>query len=172
VKNNTDLLLGLFASSHDLLTNVITTFLTFTPEDDYTLNTKTIFTTILQDDLSIKKFNLTLSSSCIETNTALYHTAHLSINSIIMTNKDIFFYLYNSLFLAFATTLPDQKVFFFPIPIPLSVRWVAGISSALLFLPAFFEISLLPGILAGLAGYLAFYLPPFLAGWIERLRSR
>jgi membrane associated rhomboid family serine protease len=82
------------------------------------------------------------------------------------------FYLYNSLFLAFATTLPDQKVFFFPIPIPLSVRWVAGISSALLFLPAFFEISLLPGILAGLAGYLAFYLPPFLAGWIERFRSR
>jgi hypothetical protein len=63
VKNNTDLLLGLFASSHDLLTNVITTFLTFSPEDDYTLNTKTIFTTILQDDLSIKKFNLTLSSS-------------------------------------------------------------------------------------------------------------
>ncbi|MCX6936255.1 MAG: hypothetical protein NTZ01_08745, partial [Verrucomicrobia bacterium] len=29
------------------------------------------------------------------------------------------FYLHNSLFLAFATTLPDQKVFFFPIPVPL-----------------------------------------------------
>jgi hypothetical protein len=97
VKNNTDVLLGLFASSHDLLTNVITTFLTFSEEDDYLLNNKTIFTTILQDDLSVKKFNLTLSSSFIETNTALYHTAHLSINSIIMTNKDIFFYLYNSL---------------------------------------------------------------------------
>lgn len=80
------------------------------------------------------------------------------------------FYLHNSLFLAFATTLPDQKVFFFPIPIPLSVRWVAAISSGLLFLPALFEPVLLPGILAGLAGYLAFYLPPFLGGLRERFR--
>ena len=78
------------------------------------------------------------------------------------------FYLHNSLFLAFATTLPEQKVFFFPIPIPLSVRWVAAISSALLFLPALFEPFLLPGILAGLAGYLAFYLPPM----IGSLRNR
>ena len=80
------------------------------------------------------------------------------------------FYLHNSLFLAFATTLPDQKVFFFPIPIPLSVRWVATVSSALLFLPAFFEPTLLPGILAGLAGYFAFYLPPFLGRCLERFR--
>ena len=80
------------------------------------------------------------------------------------------FYLHNSLFLAFATTLPDQKVFFFPIPIPLSVRWVAAVSSALLFLPAFFEPTLLPGILAGLAGYFAFYLPPFLGRCLERFR--
>lgn len=78
------------------------------------------------------------------------------------------FYLHNSLFLAFATTLPDQKVFFFPIPIPLSVRWVAAVSSGLLFLPAFFEPTLLPGILAGLAGYLAFYLPPFLGTLRDR----
>jgi Rhomboid family len=80
------------------------------------------------------------------------------------------FYLHNSLFLAFATTLPDQKVFFFPIPIPLSVRWVAAISSGLLFLPALLEPVLLPGILAGLAGYVAFYLPPFLGGLRERFR--
>jgi membrane associated rhomboid family serine protease len=80
------------------------------------------------------------------------------------------FYLHNSLFLAFATTLPDQKVFFFPIPIPLSVRWVAAISSGLLFLPALFEPILLPGILAGLAGYIAFYLPPFLGGLRDRFR--
>ena len=80
------------------------------------------------------------------------------------------FYLHNSLFLAFATTLPDQKVFFFPIPIPLSVRWVAAVSSALLFLPAFFEPTLLPGILAGLAGYFAFYLPPFLGRCLARFR--
>jgi len=80
------------------------------------------------------------------------------------------FYLHNSLFLAFATTLPDQKVFFFPIPIPLSVRWVAAISSGLLFLPALFEPALLPGILAGLAGYLAFYFPPFVGGLRDRFR--
>jgi len=80
------------------------------------------------------------------------------------------FYLHNSLFLGFATTLPDQKVFFFPIPIPLSVRWVAAISSGLLFLPALFEPILLPGILAGLAGYLAFYLPPFVGVLRDRFR--
>jgi len=80
------------------------------------------------------------------------------------------FYLHNSLFLAFATTLPDQKVFFFPIPIPLSVRWVAAISSGLLFLPALFEPILLPGIIAGLAGYIAFYLTPFLGSLRERFR--
>ena len=82
------------------------------------------------------------------------------------------FYLHNSLFLAFATTLPDQKVFFFPIPIPISVRWVAGVSSALLFIPALFQPILLPGILAGLAGYLAFFLPPFLEQLRERFRHR
>jgi membrane associated rhomboid family serine protease len=82
------------------------------------------------------------------------------------------FYLHNSLFLAFATTLPDQKVFFFPIPIPISVRWVAGVSSALLFIPALFQPILLPGILAGLAGYLAFFLPPFLKQLWERFRHR
>jgi membrane associated rhomboid family serine protease len=80
------------------------------------------------------------------------------------------FYLHNSLFLAFATTLPDQKVFFFPIPIPLSVRWVAAIRSGLLFLPALFEPILLPGIVAGLAGYIAFYLTPFLGSLRERFR--
>jgi membrane associated rhomboid family serine protease len=82
------------------------------------------------------------------------------------------FYLHNSLFLAFATTLPDQKVFFFPLPIPLSVRWVAAVSSGLLFLPAFFEPLLLPGIFAGLAGYIAFFLPPFLRSAWERFQRR
>jgi hypothetical protein len=82
------------------------------------------------------------------------------------------FYLHNSLFLAFATTLPDQKVFFFPIPVPISVRWVAGVSSALLFIPALFQPILLPGILAGLSGYLAFFLPPFVEQLWERFRHR
>ena len=82
------------------------------------------------------------------------------------------FYLHNSLFLAFATTMPDQKVFFFPLPIPLSVRWVAAVTSGLLFLPAFFQPTLFPSILAGLAGYIAFFSPPFLEGVLERLRNR
>ena len=82
------------------------------------------------------------------------------------------FYLHNSLFLAFATTLPDQKVFFFPIPVPISVRWVAGVSSALLFIPALFQPILLPGILAGVSGYLAFFLPPFVEQLWERFRHR
>jgi len=82
------------------------------------------------------------------------------------------FYLHNSLFLAFATTMPDQKVFFFPLPIPLSVRWVAAITSGLLFLPAFFQPILFPSIFAGLAGYIAFFFPPFLESIWERFRNR
>jgi hypothetical protein len=97
VQNNTAIILNLFASSHDLLTSIITTFLTFTDADTYTLNNQTIYTTILQDDLSIQFFNLTLSSAFIETNTALYHIAHMSVSNIIATDKDVFFYLYNSL---------------------------------------------------------------------------
>jgi hypothetical protein len=82
------------------------------------------------------------------------------------------FYLHNSLFLAFATTLPDQKVFFFPLPIALSVRWVAAVSSALLFLPVLFQPILLPSMIAGLAGYLAFFLPPLLESLWDRFRHR
>ena len=82
------------------------------------------------------------------------------------------FYLHNSLFLAFATTMPDQKVFFFPLPIPLSVRWVAAITSGLLFFPAFFQPILFPSIFAGLAGYIAFFFPPFLESIWERFRNR
>ena len=82
------------------------------------------------------------------------------------------FNLHNSLFLAFATTMPDQKVFFFPLPIPLSVRWVAAITSGLLFLPAFFQPILFPSIFAGLAGYIAFFFPPFLESIWERFRNR
>ena len=82
------------------------------------------------------------------------------------------FYLHNSLFLAVATTMPDQKVFFFPLPIPLSVRWVAAVTSGLLFLPAFFQPILFPSIFAGLAGYIAFFFPPFLESIWERFRNR
>jgi hypothetical protein len=97
VQNNTAIILNLFGSSHDLLTSMITTFLTFTDADTYALNNQTIYTTILQDDLSIQFFNLTLSSAFIETNTALYHIAHMSVSNIIPTDKDVFFYLYNCL---------------------------------------------------------------------------
>ena len=78
------------------------------------------------------------------------------------------FYLFNALFLGFAATLPDQKIFLFPIPIPLSVLWVAGVTSALLFIPVFFEPALLPGLLAGHAGFLTFFGP----GLLENLRAR
>jgi len=78
------------------------------------------------------------------------------------------FYIFNSLFLAFAATLPDQKIFLFPIPIPLSVIWVAAVTSALLFVPVFFEPALLPGLLAGHAGFLSFFGP----GLIENLFAR
>jgi len=80
------------------------------------------------------------------------------------------FYLFNSLFLGFATTLPDQKIFLFPIPIPLSVVWVAGVTSALLLVPVFFEPALLPGILAGHFGYLSFFGPGLWEALSTRLR--
>jgi len=80
------------------------------------------------------------------------------------------FYLFNSLFLGFATTLPDQKIFLFPIPIPLSVVWVAGVTSALLLVPVFFEPALLPGILAGHFGYLSFVGPGLWEALSTRLR--
>lgn len=80
------------------------------------------------------------------------------------------FYLFNSLFLGFATTLPDQKIFLFPIPIPLSVVWVAGVTSALLFVPVFFEPALLPGILAAHVGYLSFFGPGLWDALLARFR--
>jgi hypothetical protein len=97
IVNNTDILLDLFQSSHDKLTNMITTFLTFTPENSYRLYNYTIFTNILQDDLTIIGFNLSLSSAFIEMNTALYHFAHMAIDDMFPTNKDVFFYLFNAL---------------------------------------------------------------------------
>jgi hypothetical protein len=80
------------------------------------------------------------------------------------------FYLFNSLFLGFATTLPDQKIFLFPIPIPLSVVWVAGVTSAHLFVPVFFEPALLPGILAAHVGYLSFFGPGLWDALLARFR--
>jgi hypothetical protein len=80
------------------------------------------------------------------------------------------FYLFNSLFLGFATTLPEQKIFLFPIPIPLSVVWVAGVTSALLFVPVFFEPALLPGILAAHVGYLSFFGPGLWDALLARFR--
>jgi hypothetical protein len=49
---------------------------------------------------------------------------------------------------------------------------VAAVSSALLFLPALFQPILLPSMIAGLAGYLAFFLPPFLESLWDRFRHR
>ena len=80
------------------------------------------------------------------------------------------FYIFNSLFLAFAATLPDQKIFLFPIPIPLSVIWVAGVTSALLFVPVFFEPALLLGLLAGHAGFITFFGPGLIENLVARIR--
>ena len=80
------------------------------------------------------------------------------------------FYIFNSLFLAFAATLPDQKIFLFPIPIPLSVIWVAGVTSALLFVPVFFEPALLLGLLAGHAGFITFFGPGLIENLLGRIR--
>ena len=80
------------------------------------------------------------------------------------------FYLFNSLFLGFAITLPDQKIFFFPIPIPLPVTWVAGVTSSLLLVPVFFGPALLPGLLAGHAGFLTFFGPGLWEALLARFR--
>ena len=97
IKNNTDTLLSLFSTSYMLIIGVVTSTLAVNTANYFSLNNSTIFSTIIQDDLTIKKFNLTLNSEFTETTTALYHIGHLGINDLIATNKDVFFFLYNSL---------------------------------------------------------------------------
>ena len=97
IKNNTDILLDLFSKSHDLLTSVITTNLPISTDNYNSLYNTNISTYILEDDLQIKPIKLKLSSSIIETNTALYHIAHQDVSEIIPTSKDVFFFMYNSI---------------------------------------------------------------------------
>jgi hypothetical protein len=97
VTNNTQSLLKLFTSSYSLIIGVDTSTQVVSADDSVLLNNKTITSSILQDDLSIRRFQLVLNSAFTETNTALYHIAHLDISQIFATNKDVFFYLYNSL---------------------------------------------------------------------------
>jgi len=97
ILNNTNTLLDLFAVSHELLTNIITTSLPISTDNDNILNNSTITTFILEDDLNIKGIQLTLTSSFIETNTALYHIAHQQISDIFATSKDVYFFMYNSI---------------------------------------------------------------------------
>ena len=111
IKNNTNSLLNLFAVSHQLLTNIITTSLTISTENDAILNNSTITTYILEDDLNIKPIELTLSSSFIETNTALYHLAHQGINDIYPTSKDVYFFIYNSINSIYSTLFKHCAIF-------------------------------------------------------------
>lgn len=97
IKNNTDEIINIFTNSHLTLTDLITTFLPLSTVNDVIINNGTIFTTILEDDLTTKSFELTLSSAFIETNTALYHVGHQDITELYPANKDVFFYLYNAI---------------------------------------------------------------------------
>lgn len=97
IKNNTDILLNLFSSSHNLLTSIITTPLKISTTNYDSLYNTNISTFILEENFNIKSIRLKLSSSIIETNTALYHIAHQDISEIFPTSKDVFFFMYNSI---------------------------------------------------------------------------
>lgn len=97
IYNNSQTLINIFSASHDLLTNIITSELTISAENNYILNNSTITTYILEDNLNIKGVQLTLSSAFIESSTALYHIGEKNINDIYPTSIDVYFYIYNSI---------------------------------------------------------------------------
>ena len=111
ILNNTNILLNIFSESHDLLTNLITTNLPITDINDAILTNSTIKIFILEESMKIKSIDLTLSSSFLETNTALYHLANEPISQIFPTSKDIFFFLYNSLNAIYDTLFLHANIF-------------------------------------------------------------
>ncbi len=111
IANNTKTLLDLFAISHELLNNIITTNLPISAKNDNILNNSTILTYILEDDLNVKGIQLTLTSSFIETNTALYHIAHQQISEIYPTSKDVYFFMYNSLNSIYLTLFKHANIY-------------------------------------------------------------
>lgn len=88
---------NIFINSHDVITYIMTTFLSISASNQKVLSDTQILTTIIEDDFKISRFNLSMNSAFIEANTALFHVGHYENSNVIPTNKDTFFYLYNSL---------------------------------------------------------------------------
>ena len=87
----------IFINSHDVITYIMTSFLSVSESNQDILSNTQILTTIIEDDYKTSTFNLTMNSAFIEANTALFHVGHYEKGNVIPTNKDTFFYLYNSL---------------------------------------------------------------------------
>jgi hypothetical protein len=97
IQNNTNILLNIFAESHDLLTDVVTTNLPISSSNYDILSNSKMKIYILEENLNLKSIDLTLSASFLETNTALYRVVNQQISGIYPTAKDVFFFMYNSL---------------------------------------------------------------------------
>ena len=89
--------LEFFTRSNEYLTNLLTTHLSLSKENEFKLNNSTVNATIIQDDYNITKFNITMTSAFVELNTALFQICHIDIDNFVATNRDVFYFLYNSL---------------------------------------------------------------------------
>jgi hypothetical protein len=78
------------------------------------------------------------------------------------------FYIFTSLFFAFATHFPDYEIFLFPLPIPLKVKWIAWVGAGFVLVDLVLNLGSAPVILASLSSYLLF----FTGGWIGWFRLR
>ena len=92
--NNT---INIFTQSHELITYIMTTFLSISPHNSQRLNQHKITTTIIEDIQHTNSFNLSMNTAFIQANTALFHIGHYDLKNVIPSNKDTFFYLRNSL---------------------------------------------------------------------------
>lgn len=92
--NNT---INIFTQSHELITYIMTTFLSISPRNSQRLNQHKITTTIIEDIQHTNSFNLSMNTAFIQANTALFHIGHYDLKNVIPSNKDTFFYLRNSL---------------------------------------------------------------------------
>ena len=90
--------LQLFQLSHQYMTYILTSKLSISKESEAILNNSTIPASIIQDDLvSILQYNLPMTSAFVEVNTALFQVAHIEIDKLLPTHRDVFYFLYNSL---------------------------------------------------------------------------
>ncbi len=111
IKNNTAVLLDIFSKSHDLLTDVITTNMPISAANYEILSNSKIKIYILEDNLTLKYLDLTLTASFLETNTALYHIANQNITNIYPSSKDVFFFMYNSINSIYSKLFYNAKIF-------------------------------------------------------------